>query len=287
MTDYQTARVSLGVRLRELRSEAGLSGRELAARLDWHPSKVSKLEHGRQTASVEDLRSWARVCGRPQAAEGLLAQLRSLETHYASWRRQLAGGHGPRQRSYSPLDARTRCFRIFEAACVPGILQTQDYAKFMFRRGVRRHHTIDDVDEAVRARMERQDILDLPDKTFRFLLWEPALRIRLGPDTVMVEQLSRLISEIARSRVEIGVIPLAVSMDVVPSHGFWIFDDDRVLVETIGAELCLTEEVAVTPYVRVFEELSRSALRGLSAIRLVESVRRDLCRGAQTLPDRK
>lgn len=287
MTDYQTARVSLGVRLRELRGEAGLSGRELAARLDWQPSKVSKLEHGRQTANVEDLRSWARVCGRPQATEGLLAQLRSLETHYASWRRQLAGGHGPRQRSYSPLDSRTRHFRIFEAACVPGLLQTQDYAKFMFRRGVRRHRTPDDGDEAVRARMERQGILDLPDKAFHILLWEPALRIRLGPDVVMVEQLSRVITEIARAKVEIGVIPMAVSMDVVPSHGFWIFDDDRVLVETIGAELCLTEDVAITPYVRMFDELSRSALRGLAAIRLVESVRRDLGGGAQTSPDKK
>ncbi|SIO85549.1 Putative DNA-binding protein [Nocardiopsis sp. JB363] len=157
----------------------------------------------------------------------------------------------------------------------------------MFRRGVRRHRTPDDGDEAVRARMERQGILDLPDKTFHVLLWEPALRIRLGPDVVMVEQLSRVITEIARERVEIGVIPMAMSMDVVPSHGFWIFDDDRVLVETIGAELCLTEEVAVTPYVRMFDELSRSALRGLAAIRLVESVRRDLGGGAQTSPDRK
>ncbi|MBB6121246.1 helix-turn-helix domain-containing protein [Nocardiopsis algeriensis] len=287
MTDYQTARVSLGVRLRELRGEAGLSGRELAARLDWQPSKVSKLEHGRQTASVEDLRSWARVCGRPQAAEGLLAQLRSLETHYASWRRQLAGGHGPRQRSYSPLDARTRHFRIFEAACVPGLLQTRDYATYMFRRGVRRHRTPDDGNEAVRARMERQGILDLPGKTFHILLWEPALRIRLGPDTVMVEQLSRVVTEIARARAEIGVIPMGVSMDVVPSHGFWVFDDDRVLVETIGAELCLTEDVAIAPYVRMFEELSRSALRGPAAIRLVEAVRRDLGGGAQASPDRK
>lgn len=66
-----------------------------------------------------------------------------------------------------------------------------------------------------------------------------------------------------------------------------IIDDDRVLVETIGAELCLTEEVAVAPYVRVFDELSRSALRGLAAIRLVEAVLRDLGGGAQTSPGRE
>ncbi|CAL9377447.1 hypothetical protein SUDANB121_00994 [Nocardiopsis dassonvillei] len=276
MTDYQTARASLGVRLRELREEAGLSGRELAARLGWHPSKVSKLEHGKQTAGLEDLRSWARVCGRPEAAEGLTAQLRSLETHYASWRRRLAGGHEPLQRSYSPLDAATRHFRILETACVPGLLQTPEYAAFMFRRGVRHHRTPEDIDKAVLARMDRQNILDAPGKRFEILLWEPALRIRLGPDPVMAGQLSRIASEISRPRAEVGIIPLGASMDVVPSHGFWIFDEKQVLVETIGAELCLTEDLATEPYRRVFAELSAAALRGPRAVQLVRSIGRDL-----------
>lgn len=278
MTDYQTARVSLGVRLRELRTEAGLSGRELAARLDWHPSKVSKLEHAKHTASVEDLRSWARVCGRTEAAEGLMAQRRSLETHHASWRRQLVAGHGPRQRAYSGLDERTRCFRIFESACVPGLLQTADYARFMFRRGVRLHRTPDDGGQAVQARMDRQGILDMPRKTFHILVWELALRLRLCPEAVMADQLARVLAEIARGRVDIGVVPLGAALDVVPSHGFWIFDDDRVLAETVSAELCLTDDDAVSPYQRVFAELARSAARGPAAVRLVEGIRRDLGR---------
>src|SRR5690606_27726366 len=92
MTDYQTARTSLGARLREIRMEAGLSGRALAQALGWHPSKVSKLELGRQTASVADLKAWAAACDVPETAAELLAMRRTLETHYASWRRQLAGG---------------------------------------------------------------------------------------------------------------------------------------------------------------------------------------------------
>lgn len=276
MTDYQTARVSLGVRLRELREEAGLSGRELAARAGWHPSKVSRLEHGRQTANMDDLRSWARLCGRGDAAEGLVAQLRSLETHYASWRRQLSAGHEARQSSYLPLDERTRRFRIFESACVPGFLQTADYARFMFRRGVRLHRVPDDGQRAVDARIERQRVLEAPGKTFSILVWEPALRLRLAPDTVMADQLERVIAELTSGRAEVGVIPMRCSTDVVPSHGFWIFDDDRVLVETIGAELCLTEDDAIEPYRRVFDQLLRSAVRGPSAVRLVERVISDL-----------
>lgn len=276
MTDYQTARTSLGVRLRELREQAGLSGRELGARAGWHPSKVSRLEHGKQTASTEDLRAWTRWCGRDDAFGGLVAQLRSLETHYASWRRQLTAGHGARQKAYAPLDARTEAFRVFEAACVPGLLQTADYARFMFRRGVRLHRTPDDGQRAVEARLERQRVLDAPDKTFRLLVWEPALRLRLAPDTIMVDQLERMMGELVSGRAEIGVIPMRSSMDVVPSHGFWIFDDDRVLVETVAAELCLTDSDAVQTYRCVFDRLAESALTGHAAMGLLKAVVEEL-----------
>ncbi|WP_435108743.1 helix-turn-helix domain-containing protein [Nocardiopsis synnemataformans] len=273
MTDYQTARISLGVRLRELRDEAGLSGRELASRAGWHPSKVSRLEHGKQTANTDDLRSWALLCGRQDAAGGLVTQLRSLETHYASWRRQLAAGHEARQNSYFPLDERTRRFRIFESSCIPGFLQTADYARFMFRRGVRLHGVPDDGQRAVDARIERQRVLESPGKTFHILIWEPALRLRLAPDTIMADQLDRVIAELTSGRAEVGVIPMRCSTDVVPSHGFWIFDDDRVIVETIGAELCLTDDDAIEPYRRVFSALSRSAVKGHAALELVERAR--------------
>lgn len=56
-TDFQLARTSLGARLRELRG--GLTGRDLADRLGWTQSTVSKLETGKQTATAEDLRDWA------------------------------------------------------------------------------------------------------------------------------------------------------------------------------------------------------------------------------------
>ncbi|MGW0660321.1 helix-turn-helix domain-containing protein [Streptodolium elevatio] len=92
-TDHQHARASLGARLRELRTDAGLTGREVARRLDWPPSKVSKLETGRQTPSTGDLEAWARIVERPDAAHELCALLRSFETRYRTWKRQLATGH--------------------------------------------------------------------------------------------------------------------------------------------------------------------------------------------------
>lgn len=275
MTDYQTARISLGVRLRELREGAGLSGRELAARAGWHPSKVSRIEHGNQTAMVDDLHRWARLCGSDDAVQGLVSQLGSLETHYTNWRRRLSAGNRARQQNAVDLENRVRTLRIFESVCVPGLLQTPDYARAMIRRAVELHGTPDDVEEGVRKRMERRAVLDEPRKKTWILLWEPALHTRHASPKVQVEQLIYLAECIHRGR-SIGIVPLSAQLTASPMHGFWIYDDDRVIVETVGAELCLTDEAAVQPYQRVFVDLFRSAVHGPSALELVQRARRRL-----------
>jgi len=89
-TDFQQARETLGLRLRELRLSAPggrLTGTQLAQRLGWPHSKVYKLENGRQTATSEDLRSWAGGVGQPDAYDELEARLKGFESHIRSWRR--------------------------------------------------------------------------------------------------------------------------------------------------------------------------------------------------------
>ncbi|PSL00150.1 helix-turn-helix protein [Murinocardiopsis flavida] len=276
MTDYQTARVSLGARLREVRVEAGLSGRALAQELGWHPSKVSKLELGRQSSTVADLTSWARACGSPQLTAELIAQRRAMETHYASWRRRLAAGTRARQTASAALEGRTRSLRVFESMCVPGLLQTAEYAWHVMRPGSVLHSAPDDLGSGVRARMERQRILDEPGRSFDLVLWEPALWMRPCPSAVMAGQLDHLAVLIRRGRGNIGVVPRGTRLAALPVHGFWIFDDDRVHVETIGAELRLTDSDAIAPYRTVFTDLSKAAVRGPEALRIVARVRHEL-----------
>jgi transcriptional regulator with XRE-family HTH domain len=99
-TDFQSARIALGARLRELRAEAGLNGKELAERLGWQRSKVSRLENGKQTATAADLDAWADAVGAPAESADLRSRLRGLESHQRSWRRQLASGHRAVQDRY-------------------------------------------------------------------------------------------------------------------------------------------------------------------------------------------
>lgn len=74
------------------RTEAGLNGKDFAARLGWQRSKVSRPESGKQTATETDTDAWAAAAGAPQRAADLRTRLRSLESQQRSWRRQPAAG---------------------------------------------------------------------------------------------------------------------------------------------------------------------------------------------------
>ncbi|WP_328439394.1 helix-turn-helix transcriptional regulator [Streptomyces sp. NBC_00444] len=276
MSDYQTARLALGARLRELRADAGLNGKALAQQLGWPPSKVSKIETGRQAPSVEDLRAWATALGTPEALPELTGRLRTLETHYAAWRRQLAAGVRARQEAWQATESNAGTVRNFETACIPGLLQTAEYARHMFERTTTLHRTPPDIEAGVNARIQRQQALYTPGRDFRFLIWESALHMVLCPREVMAGQLDRLAGVFGMATVQLGIVPLGADLTVVPTHGFWLFDDQLVMVETIGAELRLTDRAEIGLYRTVWDELERAAVTGPQAHRVIARARASL-----------
>ena len=275
-TDFQRARESLGARLRELRTEAGLSGREMSRCLDWPPSKVSKLETGKQTPVPADLDAWAQALGNAEASGELKGRLRGLETSYRSWRRQLTTGHRARQDEALVQQRAAGTIRAYESSVIPGMFQTPEYARHLLLHNADLRQTPRDTDAAVRARMKRQELLYEPNHLFRALLWEGALRVLPCPVDVMAGQLDRLSGLIGISTVTLGIVPFGVSMTVTPRHGFWIYDERLVIVETINAELWLDDTDDITLYGRVWERLDQVAVYGRSAQRLISLARSNL-----------
>ncbi len=272
------AREALGASLRQLRREAGLSGRDLARRTGWLPSKVSKIENGKQTPSIADLDTWTRACGAPgETAAALRTQLAALESFYAGWRRQTRAGVRFPQRRWLTIESSVRRLEVFEPHFIPGLLQTADYARLRLQAAARIFAAPDDVDDAVALRMQRQELLHRPTKRFEFVIAEISLRSgAYAPRDVMAAQVDRLLVTTTHTTVRLGIIPFGVLWPANIDHGFWIFDSNFVLVETAAAELKLTQDDEIGLYRRIFAELAGIAVYGPEARHLLTAALNDL-----------
>ncbi|MGW4799362.1 Scr1 family TA system antitoxin-like transcriptional regulator [Nonomuraea sp. NPDC004297] len=160
MTSFQQARIDLGGQLRQLREAAHLSGKELAERLRWQPSKVSRLENARQTATEDDVVVWAQaVHASPDTTDVLISQSIALLERHDDWKQRHRSGLAAIQEDVRDLEARTKVFRVFEPGIIVGLLQTSEYARHVFQKVKRLYSAADQIDAAVRVRMQRQEIL--------------------------------------------------------------------------------------------------------------------------------
>ncbi|MFE4720098.1 helix-turn-helix domain-containing protein [Streptomyces sp. NPDC056728] len=278
-TDYQQAREALGQRLRELRfshPDGRLTGAELAVVLGWSPAKVSKLENGRQTATADDLRAWADATGQPVTFEELRSRLAGFESHIRSWRRQLASGHRAAQDAHNTAQAHATVLHAWESSWVVGILQTPDYARSIFTRFSKLHRSPRDVEDAVRARIKRQELLYTGTRRYRIIMWEAVLRAMVCPPPVLASQLDRLAGVVGMDTVELGIVPFGASLKLPPGSGFWIYDERQVVTETWHSELWLEDADTIATYMRVWSTLQESAVYGADAQNVINSARQAL-----------
>ncbi|GAA2643987.1 helix-turn-helix transcriptional regulator [Streptomyces vastus] len=278
-TDYQQAREALGARLRELRfscPDGRLTGQQLAQRLGWPGSKVSKLENGRQTATPEDLRAWAEATGQPEAYPELASRLGGFESHIRSWRRALANGFKPVHENLSREIERTTELWMWEESVIPGMVQTPEYARHVITRYSELLAPASDIEDAVRARMKRQEWLYQPGRKLHVLMWEAALRSLVCPPAVLTAQLDRLIGLVGMDTVELGIVPFSSPVKIVPANGFWILDDRLVVAEDWHAELWLDDADNIALYTKVWKTLRESAAYGADAQRVISRARQSL-----------
>jgi transcriptional regulator with XRE-family HTH domain len=267
------AQEALGVRLRELRKDAGLTGRALAAAVGWHFTRVSKLEHGVQIPTDTDIRRWCRACRADEQVPDLLATLRTVESAYLEFRRQARAGMkrvlGAHTRA---LYERTTLFRIYEHNVIPGLFQTADYTAAMLSFWIEFLETPNDLDEAVATRMERQWVLYRSDKRFVVVLEEQALRTWFGTAETQAGQLDRLLAVMSLPAVSVGIIPMMTQRPVVASAGFWLFDSSLVALEIPTASIEVTRPQEIELYVRMFDRLLAATLHGKAARALIGKV---------------
>lgn len=177
----------LGDELRQIRERwTTFRGRKIARMLGWDPGKVSNIEHGKVRATEIDIIQYLGRCGRSQAfIEDFLKRYRSAFNPYVV---QVPDN----LRTMAMAESMAEKITSYDLTYMPGLLQTEEYATALYvARGVL---TQDMIEAAVRFRMERQAILRRHDRpTCTFYIHENALRLVVGSNEVMEDQLMRLL----------------------------------------------------------------------------------------------
>ncbi|MEV0638529.1 helix-turn-helix transcriptional regulator [Streptomyces sp. NPDC050619] len=266
----QAARESVAQRLRELRSEAGITGSELAVRCGWTHPKTSRIENAKTPPSPEDIRRWSEACGAADQAADIIAQSHNAEAMYMEWRRKLQTGLKQLQNSYVPLFQATNVFRIYSGTLVPGLLQTEGYATGLMTAITDFREIPNDVTEAVTARLERSRVIHEPGRRFVMVVEESALYHQVADAEAMAAQLGYLLTAGALPAVSLGVIPKATPARAVwPMETFHAYDDALVSVELLSARVTVTQPSDIVLYLKAFEQLRGLAVYGAEARALI------------------
>lgn len=200
----------IALNLRQLRKDAGLGRPEVAKRLGVSRTAVGHLESARNLPSQATLEILLGYYGVPERLADFAALVEAARKG-KNWWNHLADAVPEWFDEYLGFEAGAAELRVFETYVMPGLLQTEDYARAVVRAD--RSLTENEIKQRVQLRIGRQDILDRDDGDEDAVrLWvvldESVLYRRRGTREVMAEQLAHLLTRSEWPRLTVQVLPL-------------------------------------------------------------------------------
>jgi transcriptional regulator with XRE-family HTH domain len=213
----------LGAEMRKLRHAAGMTGRQIGMKTGWDPTKVSKIEAGLLHIDVADLTWYLGVLRVPHdQAVPLITLCRQARDNRGYW----MDAYGERiPDMFSSLlyhEATANASTSYEPLFIPGLLQTERYARTVISRNV----TYDsaEIGSSVRIRMDRRRVLNFRDRHFTFYVHEQALHTVVGDGNTMSEQLVALALAGSAPNVTVRVISGSIGESPALAGSFRIFE---------------------------------------------------------------
>jgi len=196
----------VGAELRKLREGAGLTAREASELLSVNAARISSIEAGRFGVSADRIRMFAHSygCSDEPYITALAAMTAGRGRHWWNeYREALPSG----LLDLAELEHHATAIRTAQVAHVPGLFQTVDYARLIFRQSIPRLSP-PEVEYRVTHRIKRQGVLFTVDPTpYTAIIHEAALRMRFGGKDVTREQLEHIVEMSERDHVTVLVIP--------------------------------------------------------------------------------
>lgn len=262
-----------GARVRRLRTAAGLTQAELGARTHVVSTRITQIERASGAKPTLEL---ARALDAVLGADDLLVEL---------WPYVYREAFPDWSRKFMEYSGRARAIKQYAAHVVPGLLQTEDYARAVLSVG-RTLGGEEQLEERVALRMGRQERLDIPCRPELWVVLDEAvLRRPIGGHAVMREQLERLLETSAEPHITVQVLPFDQGEHDVMGGSLTVLTlpDASETAYTEGAHYgqLIEDPGEVRSFALTYDRLRAAALPPLMSLDMIRSVREDNHRGAK------
>lgn len=270
----------LAAELRRLREISGLTRDDIAERTGINAATLYRIETAKVRPQQRTLVGLLDLYGvaDPQRSE-ILALSRTADEQ--GWLRPYHADLPNEYTAYISFEAEARGVRNYESLFVPGLLQSEDYARAVIR-GVLPMATPKEVDQRVQARVERQAVFE---KEHPLELWaildEAALRREVGGPGVMADQLNRLTKAAIDPHITLQVIPYATGAHPGMPGSFVLMDFPEavdpsvVYIDSMVGDLFLEAEEDIRRYSQIFDHLRAQALSPNDSVALIGALVRE------------
>lgn len=254
-------RILLGSQLRRLREAKGISREEAGYHIRGSESKISRLELGRVSFKERDVEDLLTLYGVTDEAERapFLAMVR--EANQQGWWQSFSEVLPNWFQPYIGLEESASLIRTYELQFIPGLLQTEDYARAVIAQG-NRGMPRDAIDARVNVRMSRQKLLTRSDAP---RLWvvidEAALRRPIGGTKTMKAQIEHLLEQMNQPSLTLQVMPFDFGGHAAEGGAFSILRfpeadiPDVVYIEVLGGANYLDKREDVDRYMEAMDRL--------------------------------
>ncbi|SNQ49447.1 XRE family transcriptional regulator [Frankia canadensis] len=271
-------RVVLGTQLRRLREAKGLSRADAGYSIRASESKISRLELGRVSFKERDVADLLTLYGVIDEKDRSPLLELTRQANEPGWWQGFTDVMPGWFQPYLGLEEAAVLIRTYELQFIPGLLQTEDYARAVMAVG-RQTHGTDIVERRVRARMSRQTMFDRPDAPRAWaIIDEAALWRSVAGPAVMRRQLEHLLALNANPNLTIQVVPLSVGPHPAEGGAFTIlrFGDpdvaDVVYLEHLTGAIYLDRQEDVTRYMLAMDNLALRSTAPDDTVKVIEKI---------------
>jgi transcriptional regulator with XRE-family HTH domain len=255
----------LAAELRRLRSAVDMSREQASEQTGINNATLYRIETARARPQMRTLATLLSLYGVDQEQRDYLTAL-CRDAGKQGWLRPYHSDLPEEYTAYISFEDEAQSVRNYESLFIPGLLQTEAYARAVIR-GVLPMASQQEVEDRVQARMERQQVLTRanPLKLWA-ILDEAALHRVVGGRKTMQDQLRRLVEAIDQPHVTLQVIPFSQGAHAGMPGSFVLMDfvdpmdTDLIYIDSMAGDLFLESDADISRYSMIFDTLRAVAL---------------------------